>query len=188
MAERVAERLGVPYLASKFSSEDIETIDRAPESEPGPNRFLWDLAHASYGAGADADAATAGDAESRTEIVRQTFGEILGAVKVAGGTVVGRDATVVLADMHGAYHVRLEAPVQQRIERAAEAAGISLGQAATRQAREDQLRTEMSWRLMQWTPSKHEHYDLVIDTGSTSLDDAVDQVVEGYRQAFPDLG
>ena len=46
----------------------------------------------------------------------------------------------------------------------------------------------MSRRLVQWTPSNHEHYDLMVDTGQTWLDDAVDQVVEAYRATFPEMG
>ena len=32
---------------------------------------------------------------------------------------------------------------------------------------------------------QRECYDLVIDTGTTSLDDAVDQIVTTYQQKFP---
>ena len=188
VAERVAERLGVPYLASKFSSEEIETIDRAAEADSsGSNRFVWDMAHASSGVGADMDSSAAGDAEARTAIIRDNTRELLDMVRGGGGAIVGRDATVVLAGVQGAYHVRLEAPVGTRIQRAAEAAGISQEVAARRQAREDQFRTEMSMRLMRWTPSNREHYDLVVDTGRTSLDDAVDQIVADYQSKHPDI-
>ena len=48
---------------------------------------------------------------------------------------------------------------------------------AQRQRREDSVRTQMSKRLMQWDPAEASHYDLVLDTGEVSLDDAVDRIV-----------
>ena len=91
--------------------------------------------------------------------------------------IVGRDATVILARMQGALHVRLVAPVETRIARAAEASGISRDVAAQRQQREDRVRTTMSERLMQWDPTDASHYDLVLDTGDIPLDDAVERIV-----------
>jgi glucuronide carrier protein len=74
-------------------------------------------------------------------------------------------------------HVRLEAPTQTRIIRAAKASGIGADVAAQRQGREDRMRTLMSQRLMQWNPTDARNYDLVIDTGKVSLDDAVEMTV-----------
>jgi glucuronide carrier protein len=98
-------------------------------------------------------------------------------VKDSGGVIVGRDATVILSDMQGALHVRLQAPVRTRVARAAEALGISPDVAAQRQEREDRVRTQMSQRLMHWDPDDASRYDLVIDTSDVSLDEAVDMIV-----------
>ena len=70
----------------------------------------------------------------------------------------------------------LQAPVEARVSRAAEALGISLDVAARRQQREDRVRTLMSQRLMHWDPADASHYDLVIDTRHMSLDQAVDMI------------
>jgi cytidylate kinase len=98
-------------------------------------------------------------------------------VKASVGVIVGRDATVILANMKGALHVRLEAPVEVRISRAADASGIGRDVAAQRRVREDSVRTQMSKRLMQWNPADASHYDLVFDASEVSLDDAVDRIV-----------
>lgn len=185
VGQRVAERLGVPFVGTRFSSQEIEEIDRAAEAEPTMNRWLWDFAHTSN---ADIDAAVRADAESNTTMVQENTANIIGMVKDDGGVVLGRDATRVLAHMRGAYHIRLEAPVRVRIDRAAETAGISRDVAAQRQSREDRMRHEMSYRLMKYDANDHQYYDLVLDTGTTSLDDAVDQVVAAYRKEYPDLG
>ncbi|HHV22933.1 MAG TPA: MFS transporter [Propionibacterium sp.] len=183
IGQRVAERLGVPFVGSKFSSAEIEEIDRAAEAEPTMNRWLWDFAHTSN---ADIDAAVRADAESNTRVVKENTAEVVGFVKDDGGVILGRDATRVLALMRGAFHIRLEAPVRVRIDRAAETAKISRETAAQRQSREDRMRNEMSMRLMKYDATDHAYYDLVVNTAD-SLDEAVDQIVAAYRQKFPDL-
>jgi glucuronide carrier protein len=95
--------------------------------------------------------------------------------------IVGRDATVILAGMRGALHVRLQAPVEARVSRAAQTPGVSRDVAERRLQREDRVRTQMSQRLMHWDPAEAGHYDLVIDTSETSLDDAVDMIVVASR-------
>lgn len=182
VGERVAERLGVPFVGSRFSSQEIEQIDQAAEAEPTMNRWLWDFAHTSN---ADIDAAVATDAQSNTMVVEQNTREVIGFVKDDGGVVLGRDATRVLANMRGAYHVRIEAPVRVRIDRAAEVAGISRDTAAQRQSREDRMRTEMSLRLMKYDANDHQFYDLVVNTGFESLDDAVNHIVVAFREKYP---
>ena len=184
VGERVAERLGVPFVGSRFTSKELESIDQAAEAEPTMNRWLWDFAHTSN---ADIDAAVRADAESNTRVVRQNTEEIIDHVKDDGGVILGRDATRVLAYMRGAYHVRLEAPVRVRIDRAAETAGISREVAAQRQSREDRMRNEMSARLMKYDATDPQYYDAVINTGDTSLDDVVDRIVADYRAKYPDL-
>ena len=175
VAERVAQRLGVPYVPNRFSSADLERAETAaPGRTDGPvSEFLRSFSRTPNGV----DASVAADAEIDTELVRRNIGEVLDTVKDSGGVIVGRDATVILARMRGALHVRLQAPVQARVSRAAEASGVSRDVAQRRQQREDRVRTQMSQRLMHWDPADAEHYDLVIDTSETSLDDAVDRIV-----------
>jgi glucuronide carrier protein len=124
----------------------------------------------------EVDASVSADAETDTELVLRNIADVIDRVKDSGGVIVGRDATVVLSGMQGALHVRLEAPVEARVSRAAEALGISLEDAARRQQREDRVRTLMSQRLMHWDPADASHYDLVIDTRHMSLDQAVDMI------------
>ncbi|MDO5681784.1 MAG: cytidylate kinase family protein, partial [Propionibacteriaceae bacterium] len=183
IGQQVAERLGVPFVGSRFTSAELEEIDKAAEAEPTMNRWLWDFAHTSN---ADIDAAVRADAESNTRVVRENTADVVRLVKDDGGVVLGRDATRVLALMRGAFHVRVEAPVRVRIDRAAETARISREAAAQRQSREDRMRNEMSWRLMKYDATDHSYYDLVVNTAD-SLDDAVEQIVAAYRKKFPDL-
>ena len=85
------------------------------------------------------------------------------AVAGRGGVLVGRNATIILAHEPGALHVKIDGPVEQRLERAAAESGIDLDQARKRQRREDRVRVEISKRLFRWDPSDDAAYDLVAE-------------------------
>jgi glucuronide carrier protein len=186
VAERVADRLGVPYIGSRFDSADLEWAEAAAAGSTGARSgpvsdFLRSLARTPN----EVDASISADAEADTELVQRNIADVLDTVKVSGGVIVGRDATVILAKMEGVLHVRLAAPVRTRISRAAEASRISFDIAARRQQREDRVRTQMSRRLMQWGPADVSYYNIVIDTGNVSLDEAVDRIVAASEANRP---
>ncbi len=184
VGERVAARLGVPFTGTKFSSADLAQADLAEaadlQSEFSP--FLWALAHSDVNA--NADAVMSANAEADSQLVAQNTRELVAHV-AKGGFVLGRDANAVLGGMAGVLDVRLVAPVDSRVQRAVETYGIDQAEAAERQEREDRMRPAMSLRLMKYDQGDAANYDLVIDTGTTSLDDAVDQIVAAYQQRFP---
>src|SRR5690625_2342040 len=180
VAPRVAERLGVPYSGQRFSSEDLERAASGRSLEASESRtgrtlrwlqsFSWPTVEVNV-------PAAAADARINSRLARENTDEVIRLVKDFGGVVVGRDATVVLAGMAGALHVRLEAPDVDRMARAIETEGLATEVAAQRLLREDRMRPRMSRRVMGWDPADHSRYDLVIDTSETSLDEAVDQIV-----------
>jgi hypothetical protein len=43
----------------------------------------------------------------------------------------------------------------------------------------------MSKRLMQWDPADVSHYNIVINTGDVSLDEAVDRIVAASEASRP---
>jgi cytidylate kinase len=98
-----------------------------------------------------------------------------------GVVIVGRNGALILATWPGALHVRLDAAVQRRVERAARGSGITLDRAAKRQRREDELRADMSIRLYGWDPREPTRYDLVLNTGTRSPDACVDIIVHASR-------
>lgn len=181
---RVAERLGVEYVGSRFTSQDLQEAEMAAtaraEQDSAMTRFLRSFGRTDV----DSDRANAEDNKLDAELVRENIAEI---AKMAqpGKVIVGRDATVILADTPGALHVQLVAPASARIDKAAAAYGISREVAAERQEREDRMRTEMSQRLMSWDPADPKRYDLVVDTSAASTDDVVDQIVAAYRAKYP---
>jgi glucuronide carrier protein len=178
VAERVAQRLEVPYVGTRFSSEELELTEaaaseRTDSHSDAMSNFLRSFSPTLN----DVDASVSADAQTDAELVQRNIADVIGRVKDSGGVTVGRDATVILSGMQGALHVRLEAPPQARVSRAVEALGISRDVAARRQQREDRIRNQMSQRLMHWDPTDASRYDLVLDTSVVSLDDAVDMIV-----------
>ena len=98
-----------------------------------------------------------------------------------GGVIVGRNGAYILADWPTALHVKLDGPLEQRIARAAEDAGISPDRAARRQKNEDKIRADMSIELYGWDPRDPTRYDLVVNTGRLHLDACVDVIVAACR-------
>ncbi|GAA1483740.1 cytidylate kinase family protein [Brachybacterium fresconis] len=177
---RVAEQLGVAFAGTRFSSEDLE---RASSSRPRVledsrtgrslrwlHTFSWPTVEVDV-------AAESGEAQITSQMVRQNVGEVMKLVKDSGGVVVGRDATMILGDVQGAIHVRMEGEVEDRVARATVDYELTPEVAAQRQVREDRMRPRMSGRLMGWDPAEPTRYHLIIDTSRMSLDEAVEEIV-----------
>lgn len=185
IGREVAQRLGLPYHPQAFSSEEIESDEgrsRAPSPEQQAVRLESSLALAQV---FSAMGAVYGGFDGRDIIDAQEQKRTLIAENDAtvhrfareGGVIVGRNATVLLADRPRTLHVLLTADVDVRIARAAERAGISRDRAAKRQKREDAVRVDMSRALYGWDPGRHEHYDMVLNTTRLSPHAAVEAIV-----------
>lgn len=169
----VAAALGVRFIGQRVSSERLETADVRDE-DSFLTRILTTLGRsAPTNSGAVVGAATA---EAVVDNIRE-----LTAAAAGGVVVVGRNATVILADVPTALHVKLDGPLEQRIARGAAEAGIDLAHARTRQAREDAARAEMSLRLHNWDPRLNDRFDLVINTGHVSLEVAAEMILAVQR-------
>lgn len=184
----VAERLGLPYHAQAFSSEDIEA-DGAPQDQSSTAQKIQGRVNLSQVLAAMGGAFGGGDGmeyvdaqRDKRELINDNnatvhrYGE-------EGGVIVGRNATKILASRPRTLHVLLTADVESRVARAAEGAGISLQQAGKRRAQEDKVRTDMSTSLYGWDPREPVHYDLMINTGRISQDAAVEAIVHAVQRA-----
>lgn len=181
IAPRVAERLGVPYITQAFSSDQIESAETHEEKEEGVlARFFKSFTPV---AEADADLTWAMDAMADSETVAENTKTVLSSVQ-KGGVILGRSSTVILAKQPGAMHVKLTGPLEERVARAAKDAGIDIERARKRQAREDRVRVDMSKRYYRWDPSNDAYFDLVLSTGTFTLDQAVDVIVNAYKAKF----
>ncbi|BCJ51359.1 hypothetical protein Asp14428_28340 [Actinoplanes sp. NBRC 14428] len=156
---RVAEELGVPFHAQAFSSEQLED----PSTGDGLLARVFAAMGGSYAA-LEGPAVAMAQRDDHELVLRNTEW-VLDAAR-GGGVIVGRNGALILSSWPGALHVRLDAPVTRRVERAARVAGISPERAARRQRREDLMRADMSLRLYGWDPREPTRYDLVLNTGT----------------------
>lgn len=184
----VAERLGLPYHAQAFSSEDIEA-EGAPQDQSATAQTIQGRINLSQVLAAMGGAFGGGDGMEYVDAQRdkreliddnnatvRRFGE-------EGGVIVGRNATKILATWPRTLHVLLTGDTESRVARAAEQAGISLQQAEKRRSREDRMRTDMSTSLYGWDPREPVHYDLMINTGRIPLAAAVEAIVHAVMRA-----
>ena len=172
----VAQALGVPYIEQLYSSEDLEAADRDPQlRESLLSRVLGTLGRTAAVADGGAYSGSLAQADA-TDSIRELWDAMAN-----GGVVVGRNATVILAALPNALHVKLDGPLDQRIARGAADAGIDQSHARARQAREDPARAEMSRRLFNWDPRQNERFDLVVNTGTLPSELAVEIIVAAFR-------
>jgi cytidylate kinase len=174
---RVAHALGVPFHAQAFSSEELENAETERESE-GLLARVFAAMGGSYAALEGPSVAMA--QRDNYELVMANTRTVQEQAR-QGGVIIGRNAALILAKRPAALHVRLDGPLAQRIERAAQESGISIERAAKRQKREDQIRADMSLQLYGWDPRNPERYDLLVNTGTMDLDTCVQIIVQAVR-------
>lgn len=174
---RVAQALGVPFHPQAFSSEEIERAMTERENEGLLSRVFGALG-GSYAALEGPGVAMA--QQDNYELVMDNTRTVTEAAR-EGGVITGRNGAFILAEWPGALHVLLDGPLQERIQRAAEESGIGVERAAKRQKREDQVRADISIELYGWDPREPTRYDLVVNTGTMTLDACVDIIVQAAR-------
>jgi cytidylate kinase len=174
---RVAEALGVAFHAQAFSSEQLEQSPEQRDDEGLLSRVFAAMG-GSYAA-LEGPAVAMAQRDDHELVVRNTRWVMDAAG--SGAVIVGRNGTQILARWPAALHVRLDAAVPWRVERAARISGITPDRAAKRQRREDALRADMSIRLYGWDPRQPTRYDLVLNTGTLAVDACVDIIVHASR-------
>lgn len=174
---RVARALGVPFHQQAFSSEEIDTAEAERESDGVFSRVM-DAIGGSY-AGIEGHAVAMAQRDNYDLVMENT--RMVEQQAREGGVITGRNGALILADWPASLHVKLDGPLNQRIERAAADSGISLERAAKRQKREDQVRADMSITLYGWDPRETDRYDLVVNTGTMDLDTCVEVIVQAAR-------
>lgn len=178
IAPRVADALGVPFHEQAFSSQQLEESAALREREGLLARLLSAMSHSSFG-GVDVGDVSSTQRDTYDLVMENTRTVLRWAA--GGGVIVGRNGAFIVADRPTALHVTLDGPLPQRIERAAQEAGISRDRAARRQRNEDQVRVDMSRELYGWDPRDPLRYDLVLNTGRVEPEACVQIIVEACR-------
>jgi cytidylate kinase len=173
----VAQALGVPFHPQAFSSEEIENAIVERESE-GVLSQVFSAMGGQYVGIEGASVAMA--QQDKYDLAMENTRTVVEDAR-QGGVIIGRNGTLILADWPGTLHVKLDGPLRQRIERAANESGIDIERAASRQKREDQVRADMSIEFYGWDPREPERYDLVVNTGTMDLDTCVGIIVQAAK-------
>ncbi|MFV0450683.1 MAG: AAA family ATPase [Propioniciclava sp.] len=174
----VGQALGVPFVDQAVTSETFEAAaEREAVEENFFERFL-----SSFTPMPSIEGDVTWALEVRTDQAIAAEGaEQLRSLITEGAVVLGRNATAVLADEPQALHVKLVAPVADRIVHAATSAGITPERARRRQEREDRVRVDLARRLHRWDPLAHDPFDLVVNTSAYPADRAARLIVEAFR-------
>ena len=192
VARLVAARLGWTLIDNEFVNQvaaraglTTEEVERAEERVPGViERLAQALAVSApemFAAAADPAAATLPPDD---QILRQTQAVIREAVSHGNVVMVGRGAQAYLGERANALHVYIVAPREQRLGAIMKRLGLS--QRDAEKALDDRdsgrLRYVRENYGRQWDDPSN--YDLVVNTGRFSIEEAAGLVVEAAARRF----
>lgn len=189
IAPRLAELFGLPFVDRLISADASQEAARHSqeglvpgEAESTPTgRFLSYFARAAtVGAVIGPDPQIDDDDD---DIRARAEEGLRAAAAGAPAVVLGRAAAVVLARRPGAYHVRLDGPVERRVAWAAAHEQLGAAAAARRQAEADRARSAFVKRLYRVDPANAALYHLVVDPTVIGIDATID-VIRTAAEAF----
>ena len=193
ISRQLAERLGLRFVDRAISvqlSEDAAVAVSVPSQEhlteaeeaatPGSRILAYFARAASVGAMLAPDPIVDTD-----DVLRERAEAELRELSEGGpGLVLGRAGAVVLADRPNAFHIRLDGPIERRVEWAARLEGLEVAKARERQARTDRARTLFVKRLYRADPTEPKWYHLILDTTVFGMETSVDLLAEAARAFF----
>jgi cytidylate kinase len=186
IARRVCELLGYQYLdkllmsqvAAEAGLSGQELTQYSEEHSkmstflsrlfrPGPHDFVRVSVRARDTSGAETLTVKHLDEARSVSLVRQA---IIAAYKHGDVVIVGRGGQATLQKMEGVLHVRVEAPIQNRILRVQKREGLTSEEARRQITQEDEASSQYLKRLfgIRWDDSTL--YHLVINTGKWDLE------------------
>lgn len=180
IAQRLAAEMNLPLHKQAFTSEEIEASQAERENQSAIGRLL--LGSGPVAAAPDGSSTNVTTAVKAIGDAAKQNREVVAEEAKAGGIILGRNGAFLLHDVPGSLHVKLVGPVADRVARAARMSGIPEERAAKRQVVEDSIRREISLMTYNFDPAADEYYDLVIDTSTLSVDEAVAMIKRASEQ------
>ena len=166
---RVAQKLGVKQAHVAAHDEQVEGLAARFLSNLSSLTTQW-VELGERGAVLPTGAA---EAEQYHAALRQV---VEAAVSTGQVVIVGRGSQVLLAERRDVLHVRVVAPLEQRIAYVAYREGLDTAAARARIRRKEQARARYLQTYYRQQPADAHLYDLIINTGVLSLEDAVDLI------------
>jgi cytidylate kinase len=183
VAPAVAARLQLPYLEHLVSPR---VARQASATEPGRDdagrpegvtrRLVAALAAlpAVFGTGLPVPVERVSDEEQVRDDIETSIRTV---AETSGGVLLGRGATLVLADTPGVFHVRLDGPPDRRVRQAMTVSGVDEAEARKRQHEIDRARVAYLRRFYDTDGNDPRLYHLVIDSTAVSLATCEDLIV-----------
>jgi len=169
IAEQVAQTLGYHYVDKEFigavlSQYGLVEFDREYETLPG----FWEKLSAQRG--------------KHRDLIVDMLNQVVRAVAHHGDVVIlGRSGFAILAGLADVLHVRLQAPFSQRVERLMAQQKITLEQAEAVVKERDKVRIAFVEEYYKVPWEAVHAFDLVINTGKISPDQATAWVVDAAK-------
>src|SRR3989440_5572427 len=170
IVEQTASELEV--YVTEVEKHDEEYVD---STRPGIlNRIIEQLAPSGVGGGGLLIRPSS-SVEGRA--YQETMGDIITAAATTGHVViVGRGGQVLLADRRDVLHVRIVAPLEQRVAYVVNREGLDTDAARRRVQEKDRARARYAQTQFHSQSDDPHLYDLVINTAVLDLDSVVDQI------------
>jgi cytidylate kinase len=158
----VAERLAVPLADALVHDEAVRSV---------LERLLLRFAPAAQ---TFAGAAPAEIVDERSYL--RCTEDVIRERCARGGVILGRAAAIVLRDLPGALHVRLDGPRERRLAQAMALEGADRETAERHMRETDRARETYVQQFYGADGRAAEHYHLVIDSTAISLDACIDLI------------
>lgn len=168
---RVAEKLGVSLADAQANDETIST---------GFARLISSMALVpDLAAGAGPIAYNPVPDE---RIFREQTERVLHEIAAGSGAVIlGRAGALVLSELPGALHVRLDAPADLRLAHLQQAQGATRQQSERLLRDNDAARTAYVRHFYRCSPDESRHYHLIIDSVRLPMQTVVTMIVDAAR-------
>lgn len=189
VAPLLAKKLGLPFadrltMPRRLSELPQFVSERATDDELAEaprSTFLRGLALLS----AEWNIPVPEDPSTLPAHVRARLLSTLEDLLASGGAVVlGRAAAIALGHRAGVYHVRLDGPVDRRVERGAAWEGVDLPTARKHLEQTDAARHRYVKQLYRVDPTDASLYHLVVDSTMLSIEDCVDLIAAAANAAW----
>jgi cytidylate kinase len=118
-------------------------------------------------------------------LIQKTTETILQLARMGKTIIVGRGGNVITAKLPNAFHIRLVAPLENRINHVREVFGFSKQKAIEYIEKEDKNRKKYLKTHFFRDPDDPTLYHMILNTGLLSYDEAAKIIAEALRVKFP---
>lgn len=191
-AYEVSERL-INLLQTKTLEPEIpwtffnkNLMARVVEEFNLPKNFSNYLKENKYSPISDAVSELLGVKPSEWTIVQKTTEIILNLARFGKSIIVGRGANIITCKLTNCFHIRLCAPLENRVKHVQDVFKISKTEAMDYIKKEDESRKKYLKSHLYREPDDSTMYHLIINTGLVSYDEAAETITDILQSRFQD--